>query len=121
MDQLNVSDLLIGAATAATILVIGHWFPLPTLRWAKIPPSFEASKLPKSIIGLIGRYTYGVVALLIGVFVWTLRIGQVWIVVGLVGICVAGGAIVTIAYVWDWVMYHIDRSSAIERAEELTK
>lgn len=119
METINIGHLAIGLAVIIALLIIGHFVPVPYIR--RRTSTFEASKLPSSVIGLITRYAYGVASLLAGIFVWLAIAGQFWVIAGLAVMCITGGLVVVIAYVWDWVEYHVRRSREIERSEQLTR
>jgi ABC-type multidrug transport system permease subunit len=92
--------LAAGAILTGLLLAVGHWFP-----WVRRLPRLTA-------------YTYGVSSILIGFSLWRL-LNQDWLTVaGLVIICIAGGAVVKMAYQVDhWVltMRKAHKAEAVKR------
>ena len=111
VDLTNLAPYLAGLGLATSLLALGHWLPLPVQR-----------KLPGSVLHLLGRYAYGVGSLWAGAGLWLGWRGQWGIVAGLLGLAIAGGLTVALAYGWDeGVLLIRQRWMAVGRDEELAE
>lgn len=91
ITQMQIVAFVNGAFLTGTALLIGHYFPLPG----------KNGKLPTTVWNLIGRYTYGVMSIWLGVLVWLALLGHAIIALGILGICFVDGFCVAIAYWYD--------------------
>lgn len=105
-------DLLafpIGGVLTFILLALGHWIPVGGGR----------GQLPKTLVGLIGRYVYGTFMVWVGFTVaLTLLDVSLWISLGLLIVDAVGGCAVVAAYVWDRIHDAILKSAMAEATDD---
>lgn len=100
---------IIGGATAAGLLAIGHWAPLPG----------KNGKLPTTVRNLLVRYVYGTISLWAGAMVWMLLSGRGWwVALVLMAINAIGGITVGLVYFWDEIVQAFNQRNVIQRTDE---
>lgn len=99
----------VGGALVFLLLTLGHWIPVGGGR----------GQLPKTLFGLIGRYTYGTAMVLISFSVAVALLGLPWwlpLVLLFIDIC--AGLAVLFAYCWDRVHDAIVQSWMARAADD---
>ena len=92
--------LAVGAGFTALLLAMGHWAP-----WE--PP------LP-----ILGRYVYGVSAILIGFIVWRMGANDPVTSIGLLAVAATGGGTVWLCYRIDAFVIKLRKARKAERDDD---
>lgn len=101
-------ELLAGALVSAFLLGIAPYC---------FPHSGSRDGLPTSVTMLIARYVWGAGSLLLGFAVWLALIDQALLILGLVGITVAGGGVVVFRYASDWLRRVLDQHRMMRESD----
>ena len=98
--------LILGGLTAAALLVLGHYVPVPIVN---TQPRTEDPRTPRTAMGLLCRYAWGVGAILAGFCVARLPLGD-WQTPLMLGAVILSGGLATLAcYGWDRVITALTR------------
>ena len=113
INWFDVGGFVIGAVLTVAILMIGHWFP-----WAK--PLCRIQRYTYGVLAIIIGFTgwrlaFGLLAALTGLADWTILAHELIIPAGLLLISVAGGVTVVWAYRRDDVALRMRQAKRAER------
>lgn len=90
------------------------WLAIAPYIFPHLFPHLKKSEgLPATVVELIARYVWGTSSLLMGFAVWLWLAGYIWIMAGLVTITVAGGGVVVLRYISEWLKKLREREEMI--------